>query len=192
MDRLIRARVGRYILSAGLWHTWDMFANAPISNNYLEAEVTFADDSRATWPFPRVDRLPYFQRYRSERYRKWVTESVVAAGNPAPVVAEAAAQFAARQVERPGNPPRKVELIRYRSQTPPPRRGQLQPHAEGPRDWERQLLYTCEFDGSGRMTRGYPATRPSATQPSGARPGTMSPAATHPVEEPAAREGGER
>ena len=186
VDRLIRARLAPYILPVGFWHTWDMFANAPISNNYLEAEVTFADDSRATWPFPRVDRLPYFQRYRSERYRKWVTERVVAAGNPAPLVAEAAARFAARQVERPGNPPRKVELIRYRSQTPPPRRVQLQPHTEAPQDWERQLLYTCEFDGSGRMTRGYPATQSTA-----APPGKMSSAATQPVEEPVPPDGGE-
>jgi hypothetical protein len=199
LGRVLRPRLAHYMLPTGFWQTWDMFGNSPLSNNYLEAEVTFADGSRATWPFPRVERLPYFQRYRAERYRKWATERVIAAGDPSAVVVEAAAKFAARQVERPGNPARKVELIRYRSQTPPPRRGQLRPHSEPPGDWERQLLYTCEFDATGQLTSAGLATQPAATQPAATQPGDAQPGATRPgsdqpaegsAEEGAAPDGG--
>ena len=180
LDKMIRSRLGPYVLPLGFWSQWNMFApNPPISNNYLEAEVTFADGERATWRFPRVDQMGFFERYRGERYRKWASERVVAAGRPLPLVAEAAAGFAARQVERPGNPRRRVELVRYRSQIPSPKRGRLRPHAEPPGDWERQVLYAIEYDAQGRITSRSPATRP-ATQPGA------------PLPEPVPREGGER
>jgi hypothetical protein len=166
-----------------------MFVSPPLSNNYLEAEVTFADGGQATWRFPRVNQMGLFERYRKERYRKWASEYVLAAGKPVPVIAEAAARFAARQVERPESPPRTVELVRYRSQIPPPKRGQMRPHGEAPRDWERQTLYTCEFDAAGRIIRGWPATQPAATQPGERLPMTGDPALDLLKENP--RDGGE-
>ena len=183
LDRRIRHRVGRYVQPAGLAQQWIMFVNPPLSNNYLEAEVTFADGGRATWQFPRVNQMGLFERYRKERYRKWAVEYVLAAGKPAPVIAEAAARFAARQVERPGNAPRKVELVRYRSQTPPPGRGQMRPYAEPPRDWDRQNLYTCEFDDGGRITRSWASTQPIATQPTATQPAEKPPTTSEPSPE---------
>ena len=195
LNRKVRSRLAPYMVPMRFTQQWDMFAPNPnLSNNYLEAEVTFADGGRATWPFPRVDRMGYFERYRKERHRKWATERVLAAGKPNPVVAEAAAAFAARQVGRPGNPPRKVELVRYRSQIPAPRRGQLRPHSEAPTEWDRQLLYTCEFDEGGRVSRAWAATQPAATQPGATQPAEAAPLSTQPadapVKEPAARDGG--
>src|SRR3712207_1254298 len=91
----------------GLWQSWDMFApNPAMANVYLEAEVTFADGSRTTWRLQRMEQLSYWQRFRKERYRKWGNERLVtnADGTPNPLLCDAAARFAARQVERPANP----------------------------------------------------------------------------------------
>jgi hypothetical protein len=188
LSRAVRARLSPYMVPALFSQQWDMFTNPPVSNNYLEAEVTFADGGHATWAFPRLDQGGYFQRYCNERYRKWATERVLEGGKPIPLVAEAAARYAARQVERPGNPAQKVELIRYRSQIPPPRRGQMRPHAEGPRDWERQFLYGCEFDPGGRTTRIWAATQPASTRPALTQPAGAG-NATH---EPSIGDGGAR
>ena len=187
LSRTVRAKLSRYMVPALFSQQWDMFTNPPISNNYLEAEVTFADGGHAKWPLPRLDEGSYFQRYCNERYRKWATERVLEGGKPVPIVAEAAARYAARQVERPGNPPRKVELIRYRSQIPPPRRGQMRPYADAPRDWERQFLYACGFDSAGRITHARAATQPSSTQPAATQPGAAESAADE-----AHRDGGEQ
>jgi hypothetical protein len=163
-----------------------MFAAPAYSNNYLEADVTFADGGRATWKFPRIDQMGYVDRYLKERHRKWATERVLEAGKPSPTVAEAAARYAAQQVERPGNPPLKVELIRYRSQIPAPRRGHIPPHDQKPADWDRQLLYVCEFDPSGKLTSAWAATQPATTQPGAATQPATQPALADSVETPGA------
>ena len=192
--RAVRAKLSFYMLPTLFSQQWDMFTNPPVSNNYLEAEVTFADGGHATWPFPRLDEGGYFQRYCNERYRKWATERVLEGGKPVPLVAQAAARYAARQVERSGNPPRKVELIRYRSQIPPPRRGQMRPYAEAPRNWERQFLYACEFDSAGQMTRAWAATQPAATRPASTQSASTQPAVADDAAdaEPRLGGGGER
>jgi hypothetical protein len=165
IDRAVRAGLGFYMLPTGLWQAWNMFApNPAMSNVYLEAEVTLADGIRAVWKFPRMSELGYFERYRKERYRKWATERVWSAGRGEPLVVEGAARYAARQVERPGNPARLVELVRYRAQVPSPKRWDIRPHAERPQSWDRLVFYTCRLDASGD---GGPTTA-AATQPAGA------------------------
>ena len=145
VDRTIRSAFGWYLFPTGLWQAWNMFAPNPgMSNVYLEAEVTLRDGSRATWKFPRMDELTYVQRYRLERYRKWGNERVWAGGNPDPVIAADAARFAARQVERAGNPAIKVELVRYRAQIPSPKRGGLAPHDQPVPEWDRKVFFTLE------------------------------------------------
>ena len=185
---MVRSRLAAYVMPFGFGQRWDMFApNPPLSNNYLEAEVTFADGSRQTWRFPQLNQLGYFQRYRRERHRKWAGERVIAAGRPHPAGAEAAARFAVRQVGRRGSWPRTVELVRYRAQIPSPQRGRLPPYTEAPRDWARQPIYLCEFDADGHITRRWAAaTRPAstqaaATQPAGA-PWIAAPAQDLPVD----------
>jgi hypothetical protein len=190
VGRAVRTRLSFYMLPTLFSQQWDMFTNPPVSNNYLEAEVIFADGGHATWPFPRLDEGGYFRRYCNERYRKWATERVLEGGKPVPLVAQAAARYAARQVERPGNPPRKVELIRYRSQIPPPRHGQMRPYAEAPRDWERQFLYGCEFDSAGKATRAWAATQPAATRPAPAQAVSTRPGVADDAPDAAPRRGG--
>jgi hypothetical protein len=148
VDRAVRSAFGWYMFPTGLWQAWNMFAPNPgMSNVYVEAEVTLRDGSTATWRFPRMDELGYFERYRVERYRKWGNERVFAGGKPDPVIAADAARFAARQVERPGNPATRVELARYRAQIPSPRRGGLAPHDQPVLEWDRKVFFTLEPGG---------------------------------------------
>ena len=175
LNRMVRARLAPYVIPPGFGQQWDMFApNPPLSNSLLEAEVTLADGSRTTWRFPRMNEMGLFERYRFERHRKWASERVVAGGRPPAPVADAAARYAARQVEVPGNRPTKVKLVRYRSRTPSPRGPRLRPHTEPPRDWERHVLYAGEFDADGRLNRRWLATDAATTQPADA--GQPSPA----------------
>jgi hypothetical protein len=140
-----------------------MFAPNPwMSNDYVEAEVTFREGSRATWPFPRVDRLGYFARYRMERYRKWGNERVWAAGSGDPLLAEAAARFAARQVGRRGGTVERVDLVRYRAPIPSPRGKSLVPHDATPQAWDRQVFFTWRPAG--------PSTAPATTPAKDASP----------------------
>jgi hypothetical protein len=141
-----------------------MFAPNPVmANVYLEADVTLRDGSHVTWPFPRADRMGYFERYRRERYRKWATERVWAGGKVNPGVAQAAARFAARQVERPGNPAASVDLVRYQALIDPPKRKPLPHYREEPGAWDRLVFYTWTPQG-GRVTTA-PATAPAAPPP---------------------------
>jgi hypothetical protein len=186
LDKLVRSRFRHYVLPLGLWQGWDMFMRQPMSNVYLEAEVTLADGSRVTWPFPRMDQMNYFDRYRKERYRKWATERLWAGGRVDRRVAEAAAHFVARQVERPGNEARRVQLVRYRQQIPSPKRGQIRPYRQQPllEAWERLVFYTWTPGGGGILTT-QPATAPAAG-------GASAPRLTAPADEaPAAPIGGE-
>ena len=177
LNQMLRSRLAPYVIPLGFGQQWDMFApNPPLSNNLLEAEVTLADGTRTTWRFPRMEEMSKFERYRSERHRKWASERVVAFGRPLAPVADAAARYAARQVGRPDNPARKVELVRYRSQTPSPRT-RLRPYDEPARDWERSVIYVGEFDADGRVTRRWLPGGDPATQPQAAAPAATQPAA---------------
>jgi hypothetical protein len=156
----------------GLWQSWIMFAPNPAMHNaYVEAEVTFRDGSRTTWPFPRMEKLGYFERLRKERYRKWANERIIFMfSRPDPVLAEAAAKYVVRQVGgRADNPPEKVELVRYRAFIPPPGRRELVRYDFESPEWERQSILTCHFDAEGAVTSvespaAAPATRPT-TEP---------------------------
>lgn len=161
LERAARGRFAFYMFPTGLWQAWDMFApNPALANVYLEAEVTFRDGSRTMWKFPRMEQLGYWERYRKERYRKWANERVASAGEGpgGALLCNAAARFAARQVERPDNPAVSVNLVRYRAEIPPPSRQQLaRPSA---REWERETIYTCRLDRPAAMSA---ATVPATT-----------------------------
>ena len=188
LSKMVRDKLEGYIVPLGLGQQWNMFApHPPLSNDYLEAEVTFADGAVATWRFPRMEELGYFDRYRRERHRKWTTESVLAWGKSMPVVAEAAARFAAWQVERPGSPPRKVELVRYSSDIAHWRTRPLPPHSQRSKDWKRQLFFVCEFHTEGRISHRWPQTQAAATQPGEAK---QSPASNTPADDLVPRQEG--
>jgi hypothetical protein len=62
-----------YFVWAGLFQSWDTFAPVPWgSNSYVEARLIYKDGSEKIWSFPRMEQLNPFERYRQERYRKFV------------------------------------------------------------------------------------------------------------------------
>jgi hypothetical protein len=170
LNQMLRSRLGWYVWPTGFWQAWDMFAPNPATANvYLEADVTLADGSHVTWEFPRADRMGYFERYRKERYRKWATERVWAHGSVNPRIAQAAAKYAARQVERPGNPARRVELVRYHSPIGRPGRPPLPHYRDPPTVWDRHVFFAWAPETGGVVTTA-PAAPPSATQPADGMP----------------------
>jgi hypothetical protein len=175
LEKKLHPRFARYMQPLGLWQSWIMFApNPAMANAYLEAEVTFRDGSRATWPFPRMEKLGYVERFRRERYRKWANERIIFMfGKADPVLGEAAAKFAVRQLGGgAGKPLQTVELVQYRADIPAPHNRRIEPYEREPAGWERHTVLTYHFDEAGAVTRvEQPATAPSA----GVRP-TTSPA----------------
>lgn len=169
LGRMVRTRLGPYMEATALRQQWSMFAPNPLMENVrLEAEVSFQDGARTTWRFPRVQEMGYFERYRAERHRKWASERV-AAGRPPTIVLDAAAQYVARQVAPPGNPPRKVELVRYLARIPSPNRA-FYKRAQLPLDGERQVFYVCDLNDDGHIVSRWQeqesvATRPAVTRP---------------------------
>jgi hypothetical protein len=69
---VVRTLVGPYFRWIGLFQNWDMFSPSPKHRNgYLEAMVVYTDGSVRYWPFPRMDRMSFGERYMRERYRKF-------------------------------------------------------------------------------------------------------------------------
>jgi hypothetical protein len=184
LSKALCRRVEHYMLPTGLWQSWMMFApNPAMYNVYLQAEVTFRDETHATWQFPRLETFGYFERYRKERYRRWASGRVWIQGlngGANRAVGEAAAQYAARQVSQdPANPPARVELYYYYARIPPPSREQLARRVPSPPVWERKSVFACEFDEAGvPHSKGVnPDTRPAGTLPAQSQPGAAQGAA---------------
>lgn len=61
-----------YVLSTGLWQSWDMFAPSPSSVDiYPTADVTFRSGKQMVYHYPRMYDLSLIQKYQDERYRKF-------------------------------------------------------------------------------------------------------------------------
>jgi hypothetical protein len=117
--RTVAAPAQRYVIFAGLWHTWSMFAPSPYKLNYdMRARVEFKDGSTREWIWPRMEELSLWERIPKERFRKWrelmFNESYAGTWHNS-------ARFVARQVQSlPSNPPVKVTLTRWWRPVPPP------------------------------------------------------------------------
>jgi hypothetical protein len=172
LHRAVCGRLGPYMTVTGLRQGWTMFAPNPIrANVYVEAEVTFADGSRAVWAVPRMEQLGHLRRQQKERFRKWSTERL-GMDRTNPALARAAARYAARQVgARPGNPPRRVDLVRYTRWIPPPARRRLPRDPGGSNPWERATVFACELDDAGAVTKVIETDAAPATAPAGVAAG---------------------
>lgn len=112
-------RIKPYMLWTGLWQSWDMFAPNPLQiNAHLEALVTFRDGTQRVWPFPRMEKLSYLERYTKERYRKWSSDYVRSDAYSS--IWADTARYIARNHYNPLNPPSEVTLKRYWMEIPPP------------------------------------------------------------------------
>jgi hypothetical protein len=121
-----------YMHWSGLWQSWDMFAPNPVNiNAHLEAKITFQDGTQSTWKFPRMDQMGYFERYLKERYRKWSSDRVRLDSYSA--TWKNTAQYIARIYDGSSGPPKKIQLIRYWAEIPPPQPNSIvQPHPKVP------------------------------------------------------------
>ena len=125
--RDVRALVGPYMIWSGLFQTWDMFAPNPSPvNGYIKAIVITRDHHLKVWTFPRMEELSYWERYRKERYRKFV-EVLPDAQNG--ILWPAVAGHAARLFNNPNDPPEKVMLIQFRADIRP---GEDESHEPAP------------------------------------------------------------
>lgn len=69
---LKRSPTELYLLSTGMWQSWDMFSPNPASSDiYCDANVYFANGNMATYQYPRMYVLPLVTKYIKERYRKF-------------------------------------------------------------------------------------------------------------------------
>jgi hypothetical protein len=117
--RIVTNPVRPYILFAGLWHNWSMFAPSPYTLNFdMRAHVEFKDGSAKDWNWPRMEKLSFWKRIPKERFRKW-RELMFNDAFAASWIHNA--RFVARQMNTDrNNPPIKVTLTRFWSPIAPP------------------------------------------------------------------------
>lgn len=82
-----RSAVGKELLGSlrsyqvffGLDQSWSMFAPNPTArNSYMDAVITFKDNTTEKWTFPRASHLEGWERFTSgERLRKYQQENLV-------------------------------------------------------------------------------------------------------------------
>jgi hypothetical protein len=113
----LRKLLSPYTRCVGLTEMWDTFAPDPKSaEQYLKAAVVSVSGITRIYSFPRMEELSFAERYRKERYRKFV-ESVLCqdcAGLWPDVAREVA-----RRVAEPEYPPDRVILIEFKSSIDP-------------------------------------------------------------------------
>jgi hypothetical protein len=110
--------IENYVNFWGLWHSWDMFAPAPLSLNFrIEAIIQYQDGSTRTWNFPEMAKLSLWERYQKERYRKWAERVRLDSSS---AIWDDTCRFVARLNDTPTNHPTRVILIRHWEQIPPP------------------------------------------------------------------------
>jgi hypothetical protein len=103
-----RDLVRPYLLWSGLFQSWDMFSPSPKrTNSYVEAMLVYSDGTTEYWPFPRMERLGYVQRYTKERYRKF--EEVMIDDKFSDMWPDVC-RYVARHAPRPSGP-RELEVV---------------------------------------------------------------------------------
>jgi hypothetical protein len=106
-----------YVLSTGLWQSWDMFSPNPASEDiWADADVYFKNGQVKRYQYPRMYALPIVEKYEKERYRKFF-EHANTDENLWPLFAKRIAYMHATD---PANPPVKVELHRHWYDVPRP------------------------------------------------------------------------
>jgi len=113
----VRELVQPYMLWIGLFQTWDMFGPDPrATNSYVKAVVITQGHHMNVWAFPRMEELSFAEKYRKERYRKFL--DVLPEPQNAPLWPDVAKHVAA-QFSNQNDPPDKVLLIEFQSDIHP-------------------------------------------------------------------------
>ncbi len=62
-----------YMRWSGLFQSWDMFGPDPVKvNSYVKAVIISRDRHMQVWSFPKMEDLGFGERFRKERYRKFL------------------------------------------------------------------------------------------------------------------------
>jgi hypothetical protein len=113
----VRELVQPYMLWIGLFQTWDMFGPDPrATNSYVKAVVITQDHHMHVWAFPRMEELSFAEKYRKERYRKFL--DVLPQPQNAPLWPDVA-KHVAMQFSKQNDAPDKVLLIEFQSDIHP-------------------------------------------------------------------------
>jgi len=128
-----RHLVRPYVLWAGLFQSWDMFAPVPKrANTYIEATLVYRDGSTKVWTFPRMEQMGLWERIYKERYRKFA-ENLQA--DELDELLPDAARHIARLNSTPANPVKTVILVQKASFIVPRPDG-----AYVPEPWQSHVL----------------------------------------------------
>ena len=124
-----------YIVSSGLFQSWDMFSPDPKAvNSYIEAVIIYKDGTSKLWTFPRMELLDVPERYVKERYRKY-EESLQ--NNENELLWPDAARYVARLNSDPSHPAEAVWLVvRWTDIIPP---ADSNGYGRGP--WQVNVFY---------------------------------------------------
>jgi hypothetical protein len=108
-----------YMTFTGLMQSWTMFSPDPSKlDMYVEARVTYANGQTRNWVYPRMVDLGYVERYRHERFRKFIELAHLEENK---MLWPSLARYPARVNNiYPNNPPVLVQLVRHFRFTPPP------------------------------------------------------------------------
>jgi hypothetical protein len=113
----VKALVMPYMRWSGLYQSWDMFGPDPVKvNAYVKAVVISRDRHMQVWSFPKMEDLGLGERFRKERYRKFL--EVLPQPQFAPLWPDVASHIA-RSLNNPADPPDKVLLIEFQSDIHP-------------------------------------------------------------------------
>lgn len=110
--------IRQYLLTFGLWQSWDMFAPNPSAQDlWGDSVVIYRDGTERVVEFPRVASAPYWAKPIVERYRKYYER----AGHESyaylwPSLGQWVAYISA---DNPENPPTRVVIRRHLFFTPP-------------------------------------------------------------------------
>lgn len=122
-----------YLLTTGVWQSWDMFAPNPSNTDiWGDAEVVYQDGSVERYAYPRMYEMPILEKYLKERFRKFYER---ANDDGYRYMWPVFAQRIAYEMNRhPGNPPARVKLYRYKMVLDGPGKPM-------PEDYSRTLYY---------------------------------------------------
>src|SRR6201985_661708 len=105
----VKELVMPYMRWSGLFQSWDMFGPDPVKvNTYVKAVVISRDRHMQVWSFPKMEDLGLEERFRKERYRKFL--EVLPLPQYAPLWPGVATHLA-RLLNNPADPPDKILLI---------------------------------------------------------------------------------
>ena len=77
LKNVIDARFRPFFQWSGLWQGWDMFAPQPRDEDiFVSAEIWYADGTSETRKLTRMIEMPYLERYRKERWRKFFNDNL--------------------------------------------------------------------------------------------------------------------